>query len=220
MRDPFGTHRRPLRSTSMVRTWIASLSVAWLALAGCAEESVAPLDGGVVSYAGALEGSDAVAAVAVSGDTVALYVCGGDTSYATRSRWYSGTRVGDEADVASTDGGTAHVDFGDTEITGTITEPGAQPFAFRLDMMRPGGPGGVYSVVDSGCRTGVVVIDHGAMTEPTVQGTWCSSQDIFAQVTPITPVDDSTREIDVETVPTDEVPSKKLVVGFVDPAAF
>ena len=79
----------------MVRTWIASLSVAWLALAGCAEESVAPLDGGVVSYAGALEGSDAVAAVAVSGDTVALYVCGGDTSYATRSRWYSGTRVGD-----------------------------------------------------------------------------------------------------------------------------
>jgi hypothetical protein len=204
----------------MVRTLIASLSVALLALPGCAEESVAPVDGGVISYAGVLEGSDAVAAVAISGDAVALYVCGGDTSYATRSRWYTGTRAGGQVDVASTDGGTAHVDIGDTELTGTITEPGAQPFAFRLDMMRAGGPGGLYFVVDSGCRTGVVVLDHGAMTEPTVQGTWCSAADIFAQVTPITPIDDSTREIDVETLPTDEVPSKKLVVSFADPAAF
>ncbi|HTJ80193.1 MAG TPA: hypothetical protein VL400_00680 [Polyangiaceae bacterium] len=198
----------------------AALTLGLLSLAACADETVAPIDGGVISFAGELEGSDAVAAVALSGDEVALYVCGGSTSYATRSRWYLGKSDAGSAELASDDGGTAEVTVGDGEVSGTITEPGGEPFPFRLELMRASGPGGLYFVIDSGCRTGVVVIDHGASSEPTVQGTWCSDQDIFAQVTPITPIDDTTREIQVKTIATDLAPTKKLVVGFADPAAF
>jgi len=191
-----------------------------IALSACADETVAPLDDGVVSYAAALAGSDAVAAVATSGDDVALYVCGGPTSFETRSRWYLGKRANGEADIASDDGGTAHVVFSDGEVTGTVTEPTGATFDVRLDLMTPGGPGGVYFVIDSGCRTGVVVIDHGNAAEPTVQGTWCSDHDIFAQVTPITPIEDDTREIQVKTIPTDVAPEKTLAVKLANPSLF
>ena len=46
---------------------------------------------------------------------------------------------------------------------------------------------GLYSVMDSGCRTGVIVQDDGG-GEPSLQGTWCDENGNFAQVTPVYPI--------------------------------
>ncbi|WP_438024051.1 hypothetical protein [Sorangium sp. So ce233] len=154
-----------------------------LLCAGCAadpEEHEAPATGTSV---GAVDGSDAVVAVVRGEGEVTLYVCGGASSYATMTRWFEGTVEANGAFSLSNGGWTARAEPGGD--AGTLRSPDGAELAFRVRPASLDRDEGLYSAVDSGCRTGVVVLTPEGAEAPALQGTWCGAGDLFAQVTPI-----------------------------------
>jgi hypothetical protein len=184
-----------------------ALQLSVLALGSCALEPLSEEE----TYVGEVSGTDAVVAVATEGDSVVVYVCGGPSTLAEHTRWYSGS-VGDptlaskagEALELSVDGGRAR---GAYTVEGTRFEFEAVAPADRYRRL--------FTVVDSGCRTGVVVDGD------EVQGAWCNDLGIFEQVTPIAPIDPTSDSLDVAISSTSEaLAGRRLTVFAVEPDAF
>lgn len=157
-------------------------------LAGCGDETLAP------TYVGRVEGTDEVVAAVTNGDEVALYLCGGATTYATHSRWFKGTLDEGGAFTAAKDGFTATGSLSSGK--GTITTAAGETLTWS---MRPakGELEGLYESNADSCRTGAVASDLDGDGVLEVQGTWCGGGNIFAQVTPILPIYVSERGIGV-----------------------
>jgi hypothetical protein len=177
---------------------------AWLRSATAATASLVLFacssDGGTVRhprpdlYVGAIDGTDAVVAVAYDGVDSVTYVCGGSETYDTLTQWFSNhiSRDTEGALLTATSGGkdlTATL-AGDT-VTGEVTVD-ATRYDFTAHLSKEGSGAGLYEVLDGGCRTGLVIPPTGAGE---AQGVWCAptnelgaaSSLIFAQVTPIRP---------------------------------
>jgi hypothetical protein len=179
---------------------LASKALAAMAfLAGCGDEALVP------TYVGQVEGTDEVVAAVTDGDQVALYLCGGATTFATRSRWFRGTVDERGAFSATSEGFTATGDL--TAGKGTITTADGETLTWS---MRPAeGPvEGLYQSSADGCRMGAVAADFDGDGLIDLQGTWCDGSQ-FAQVTPIMPVGVTERGIGVSVT---TIPGKGLWV--------
>lgn len=161
-------------------------------------------------YVGEAAGSDAVIAVTIADSEIVAYVCGGATSYTTQSKWYRGQLPASDSTLSpadstvslstvslvAKDGTTMLLSFDADGVPAKGTVGDASAELSKLRSANPDDVRGLYSAVDQGCRTGVIVF--GDPQSPRIQGTWCSTVrgpdieggtlSIFAQVTPILPV--------------------------------
>jgi hypothetical protein len=169
-----------------------------LLAAGCAAPEIAP------SYVGKVTdpGQDAAVAVVSDGLQVAVYVCGGPTTFETLSRWYKGDVDAD---------GAFNLEKGDSQVTGDLrtgagqitTDAGAS-LAFSVHPIGSDQEG-LYSTMDGTCRTGAILGDLDGNGTVRLQGTWCQTLsptvNRFAQVSPLTPTDPiSTRGIGLKVL--------------------
>lgn len=138
---------------------------------------------------GTVLGTDAVIGRVSDGEKVTFYVCGGPTTYDTMTRWFSGPDDASGAVALEKDGWQVLSDPGGH--SGRILPPSGPALAFEGHAARFGTPEGLYSAVDSGCRTGAVVLEPPGASGPSVQGAWCGGGDgsRFEQVIPILPGD-------------------------------
>jgi hypothetical protein len=178
-----------------------------VALSGCALDDLPETE----TFVGQVVGTDAVVAVAIEGDSVVAYVCGGPSTLSEHTRWYSG-RIGDAA-LLSTSGDALELSFEEGRARGAYVFEGT-PFEFEavapIDRYRR-----LFTGIDSGCRTGVIV-DGDA-----VQGAWCNDLGIFEQVTPIAPIDPAKDALVVEVLSSSEaLAGRRLTVFAVEPDAF
>ncbi|XYH95651.1 hypothetical protein ACMHYB_48930 [Sorangium sp. So ce1128] len=158
----------------------AAGALGFMLSAGCAAEAV---DLAPETSVGAVEGTDAVVAVVRGEGQVTLYVCGGASSYATMTRWFEGTADASGAFSIANGGWTASAEPGGD--AGRLRTPDGAELAFRVRPASLDRAEGLYTAVDSGCRTGVVVHTPEGAEAPALQGTWCGAGDRYAQVTPI-----------------------------------
>lgn len=145
---------------------------------------------------GTVLGTDAVIGRVSDGEKVTFYVCGGATTYSTMTRWFSGPDDASGAVSLVKDGWQVIADAGGH--SGRIIPPEGPELAFEGHAAGFGTAEGLYGVVDSGCRTGAVVLDPPGAAAPNVQGAWCGSDGAkLAQVIPILPGDVSSGGIAV-----------------------
>lgn len=154
------------------------------------------------TWVGRVQGSDVVVAMVRDETATRTYVCGGPSTYATHSRWFDGELDDGGALSVRRDGWILAAQVDDEGVTGTLTPASGETLDFEAYAVDESTPAGLYAVVTSGCRTGVVVgaDDDG---EPWLQGTWCDDKDRFAQVTPVLPIERTTLgvRIAVDLVP-------------------
>lgn len=176
-----GTHRKVL------------LPLALCLVACSGEDDSEAADAAQIStFTGRLETADAVVGLAVSdrGD-VQAYVCGGATTFATHSRWFVGSL---SSGSASLEAEGLRLDLTLQGEAADITLTAADGAVHATLAARPGAGSrsALYeSPADASCRWGVVMVDDGG-AEPDIFGTWCGrteSTEVFAQVTPVEPVD-------------------------------
>jgi hypothetical protein len=120
--------------------------------------------------------------VTVEGDRAAAFVCGGGPNLTTHTRWMTAA-VDDDRVVFNQDGWTLGVDRAEDSAPIELTDPGGASVA--LSGVRPPDDGfaGLYTAMNSGCRTGVIIADGSASL-----GAWCDDVGNFAQVTPVQPL--------------------------------
>lgn len=154
-----------------------------LALAGCAldDEGASP-----PSAVGTLVGSDAVVGASTYAGLITFYVCGGPESLDSATRWFVGQGDASGAFTLSRDGWTVRGDLG--QGAGELSSPEGETRAWTTHAATPGTLEGLYATVDSGCRTGAVILQPDASSAPRLQGAWCDEEGRVAQVTPILPV--------------------------------
>ncbi len=153
-------------------------------LSGCLGSEAAADDVAV----GTVLGTDAVIGRVSDGEKVMFYVCGGATTYGTMTRWFSGPDDASGAVSLEKDGWQVVSDAGGH--SGRLIPPDGQALSFEGHAARFGTAEGLYGVVDSGCRTGAVVLEPEGSASPKVQGAWCGADgNKFAQVIPILPGD-------------------------------
>jgi hypothetical protein len=137
---------------------------------------------------GTVLGTDAVIGRVSDGEKVTFYVCGGPTTYGTMTRWFSGADDASGAVSLVKDGWQVVSDAGGH--SGRIIPPTGPELAFEGHAARFGTAEGLYGAVDSGCRTGAVVLEPSGSSGPRVQGAWCGNDgNKFEQVIPILPGD-------------------------------
>jgi len=172
------------------RLWLAGVWVCCL-LVACGTEDTTPNNAGADRelYVGAVEGTNALAALVRQNGQVSFYVCGHGESLQSYTRWFKGemTETDDGFDLSSDAWeSTGEVD-GDT-VTGSLVDPDGTSHVWTLHSASKDSLANLYSVLHSDCRTGVIVLDHGGQEDPTVQGAWCNGEGLIKQVTPMMPL--------------------------------
>ena len=187
------------------RCLVIALAIA--GLHGCGE---VPSDGPSLdetrwSYTGSVEDSDAVIGVTVRGDRLSAYICGGDRSYASMTRWFyrkeiEPTWIGGTFAMAKDDW-WIHGELEPEGASGTLRTGDGQVKSWTALPRAAGTIAGTYSAGRDTCRIGAVVLQPEAGGPSTVQGVWCDGPDRLAQVTPIRPVVLTAGGLEVEIAP-------------------
>jgi hypothetical protein len=154
-------------------------------VAGCypPPESAAPS-----VYVGALgDDGDASLALAVQGGVVAVYACGADPTRERYPRWVTTGMPTDAAQVdVARDGWRFDGAWSAAAASGTLVGPDGSTLAWQGTAARPGSLDGLYTALDSGCTSGVIVTNGD--TAPVVRGAWCDAGGDVRQITPLWPL--------------------------------
>jgi hypothetical protein len=141
------------------------------------------------AFVGEVEGTSLMIGVVRDGDSLAAYVCGHADTLTTHTRWFSGSLGSDgETFTLQTDDWQLTGSLDEGGIQGALIEPGGVSTALSLAAAGPDTLSGLYSVMDSGCRAGLIVVDSGASSALLTQGAWCDGAGLVKQVTPMMPV--------------------------------
>ena len=165
-------------------------------------------------FAGPVSGSDVAVGVVVDGTSMALYACGGATTYATDSRWFLGAASSSGAFTLTKDGWTASGTVTASSVSGTLTSPANATLSFNVPVYANSAAGLYEGVGTGGCMTGVVAWPSNGTMQ--TQGTWCNGTGDFEQVIPVTPVATGfsiTVDHDAEVLYFNVVPAAVLVGG-------
>lgn len=184
-----------LRSPSLC---LAALAIA---IAGCSD------DGQLTRTrvrVGTAPGSDVVFGALVE-DTVSVYVCGGDSTFATHTRWFRDAALDDDGAFEMTlDGWTITGTAEEDRITATLRDEAGAELELDGNGVPEDGLAGLYTKEIDGCTTGLVVRGEGDDVQ--TQGTWCSDQSQFAQVIVLEPLALTSMGIHVEVTRPDPLP--------------
>lgn len=130
---------------------------------------------------GALLGTDARIAVVSDDTALVAYVCGGPSTLASLTGWFVGA-----ADATHLESGGAILELtrSSTGASGVLVDRAGVRHPFAAERAPADARGGLFEVVDRGCRAGVAFDPvRGA------QGVWCDGEGRFAQVDPGAPFD-------------------------------
>lgn len=171
---------------------LAPLALGLVACGGADENPQTATTTQVSMFTGRMESADSAVGLAMSDEGhVYAYVCGGDTTFATHSRWFAGALAENVAGFEN-DGFRLDVTLKDATTDITLTTPDGTAHSTTATRAGPGSRAAVYeSSPDSDCPWGVVVLDDTG-GDPEVFGTWCgkvASTKVYAQVTPVYPID-------------------------------
>ena len=177
------------------RSHSASCVVLSFALVGCSDDGqLRPARMRV----GTATSGDVVFAAVVE-DDVSVYVCGGDTTFATHTRWFRDIPLDDDgAFEATLEGWTISGNAETDDITADLVGPADEQVALAGASVPDDGLAGLYTREIDGCTTGLVV--RGPDDDPQTQGTWCDDQGQFAQVIVLPPVVLTAEGIHVEVM--------------------
>ncbi len=151
----------------------------------------------VVIYTGYVSEIDTTVAVTLQDGVTNTYMCGGDSNFATHSRWICGDAFSGPEGVDTQlffEGWVLEGSFYEEEFEGRLghakDDQSVEYFELRAVRVKPGDRSGAYisDSINGGC-TGVIVLDDPSGGEPTVVGTWCDGSGSYGQVTPVKPVD-------------------------------
>ncbi|HET6584640.1 MAG TPA: hypothetical protein VFG69_14375 [Nannocystaceae bacterium] len=178
-----------LRSSSLC---LAALA---LAIAGCSDDG--QLKPARVRVGTATTGD--VVFGAVVEDTVSVYVCGGDTTFATHTRWFRDAELDDDGSFEMTlDGWTISGSVADDRLAASLESDMGEALELAGEAVAEDGLAGLYTAELDGCTTGLVVRGEGDDVQ--TQGTWCSDQSQFAQVIVLEPLALTSMGIHVEVM--------------------
>lgn len=114
---------------------------------------------------------------------VAGYACGDDPAIEPYPGWFVADAGAEQSIALERDGWTFVAAWSEESAEGVLREPSGAELHWSA---RPaGGLSGTYAARDSGCTTGVVVVDGHA---PVVRGVWCNQDGELRQVTPVAPM--------------------------------
>ena len=158
-------------------------------------------------FAGPAARASYAVGVVVDDDSTVLYLCGTTDVTRPHSEWFT---IDDDGRVSARIGAVdrGHADVTASGVSGTLGLPDQGVLDFSVPLVEDTSLG-LFSVVDSGCRAGVVAYPGGSA------GTWCSSDGRFEQVTPIQPIDASSLLVRIGSQP-----HRELRVDAVSAAAF
>ncbi len=171
------------------RRFLLSTSTLALAGIGCGDDDASgggPTPNTQQTFVGDVTGTETRVALVRDGDDVALFFCGGATTFATATRWVRAQAQGDTFDVTA-DGWAVHVSIQGGLVTGTLDTGDGVAAAWQGSRVDEAGLAGLYEAEQSDGNVGVVValdeagaaLVQGALVTPTVA----------AQVVPIAPVE-------------------------------
>jgi hypothetical protein len=133
----------------------------------------------VQTFVGDLIDTDARVAVATDGENGVAYICGGEETMATHTRWFGDDIWAGEL-TAQTSDWEFSADVYEDGADGFLTSPDGDVWEFSLT-----DAGGLYQAEDAGCKDGAV-LGPDANGELSLQGVWCDEVGSLAQVTPVT----------------------------------
>jgi hypothetical protein len=143
-------------------------------------------------FVGRAPEADLTVALAVLDGEVIGYSCGGDATFATRSRWFCGPDGSGPGGVGLRifrDDWVLEGTFSEDGMSGTLLQVDREPIAFLAERQDERSRADLYVVDSVGeCSTGVIALDPGPGREPEVTGASCV-EGIYGQVTPIHPLD-------------------------------
>ena len=171
------------------RRFLLSTSGFVIAGFGCGDEdgsSGGPAPVTQQTFVGDVPGTEMRVAVVRDGDDVALFFCGGATTFATATKWIRSTAAGTAFDLVA-DSWKATVSIQGGLVTGTVDIGDGAALAWQGARVDEAGVAGLYEAAQSDGNVGVIValdeagaaFAQGALVTPT----------IAAQVVPIAPVE-------------------------------
>jgi hypothetical protein len=121
--------------------------------ASCGSDPHAP-----ATYVGDVDGTDMKIGIVTEGGKVAMFACGGPTSYAQATKWFRGASEPMTISFSS-DGWVAKASASGDMATGTIDRGTGIAFRFTAKKVPEDGVAGLYELKDQNGTAGVVVID-------------------------------------------------------------
>ena len=164
------TSRLPLRPR--IRLLCAALAAGGL-LADCSstDDPDAQMDAGDLQAdplariaTGVVTGTDIYVATLYEDDRAMAYFCGGPTTIATHTRWFSGMPAQEGAFDLTHDGWRVEFDASADGATGTLSDPDGEQYTFTTESTEDLSTGGLYMAQLDGCRVGVVVLDDSGLS--------------------------------------------------------
>ena len=178
--------------------WLAPLAMAM----ACAEPDPyeGPTELDARAAVGAVEGTDIVLGALIDGDSLNVYQCGGDQTFATHTGWFRGV-IGNGDDLDAFE-----LVLGDMQLRGSRDEDGLEgelveadgsEHHFRVDAVADDDEAGVY-VADVGDVHVGVVVRPDANGELVAQGASCEGTLPCTQVIILAPLTITDEKIDVQ----------------------
>ncbi len=121
--------------------------------AGCGSDPHAP-----ATYVGDVDGTDMKVGIVTEGGKVAMFFCGGPTSYTQSTKWFRGAAEPMNIDFAA-NGWVAKVSASGDTATGSVDRGNGNVLQFAAHKVPEDGVAGLYELKDQYGTAGVVVID-------------------------------------------------------------
>jgi len=113
---------------------------------------------GAATYVGDVDGTDMKVGIVTEGGKVAMFFCGGPTSYTQATKWFRGTA--EPMTIAfSANGWVANASASGDMATGTVDRGNGNPLHFTARKVPEDGVAGLYQLKDEHGTAGVVVLD-------------------------------------------------------------
>ena len=136
-----------------------------------------------VGVAGGDTDGDLSVALAVQGRFAALYACTDDPTNAHYPGWLTDGGYAQDGQIRLAGGDWSFVGtLDDDHAAGMLAGPGGVSLAWSGAAVQGGDLSGLYTAYDSGCTTGVIVVDGRPAATPIVRGAWCNAAGKVHQV--------------------------------------
>ncbi len=178
------------RSTGLLPKWV----FAAFAVLGCGSSS-APSSPPRV-FTGQVDGTDARLAVVATVHHARVYFCGGDSSYASSTQWFT-VDLGASGQIASPKGVDGGLSFdgqiGDGDVRGTLVAGDGVSHAFAASPVSSGTIAGLYETQRPCGKVGLIVAQASPASAPLGQGACigkpaANGASPVEQVTPLRPL--------------------------------
>jgi hypothetical protein len=148
-------------------------------------------DGAPRVFTGEVAGTDAEMSAIVTAHHARLYFCGGDSTYATLSRWVPSKVSGSDvsADAPAGAGWTLHASIDGDQLDGELSTGDAGTHSFHAGVIDDRTMAGLYEATSPCGHVGVIIMQPSAQDAPAAQGACIGDGNVdIHQVNPVLPL--------------------------------